>query len=1181
MDTISDITLPRHLDGPSVARAAAALSLHPSNASKLTRLHRIVALGLANSDQKKPPATPTAIRSILRERAIGGPEVAFQDDLYAEPLVHSIAHFGRNYLVSSGLGIDQVNILDSMLAALFADRWLEHDLHDELMQRVQTLLAVSDHVLSRSGLRRNSMPNSTPREAIIFPRSAKMRSLQDAVMLNWSELEEIAPCAGEVLRDLSMAPGELEDPCADDFIDERVLAKPFMRLDHGYLVTAPLDLCLSIRHSLLRSVSNNGLMNEYSRRWREAIFRNILHRLPFNVSHTELEKGQLYDRHIMEVGSEQTVHLILATDAYEDWDQSLWSERDTGPIIDRILSFTDPREKQKLNAARDNVHLVITDSPGRSGFWGIPSAPESDPILYVSSSDLEVILDEEPLGLLGVLLFAQALERRHGQSFSTSMLDDYAVYAENGRSFYLSDNEPASFLMIEPGSGTSLRLSQARNIDRHRAYTPLQPGKPIEFVRMYKSDAPELFSSSGRGLHPVAKIEFENSITYVTIAGHPSSTGGYHPIVNCVAYWIWQCAIILDAQDKLANSTIEIDLGQPDHSESTSEARMDRKQGSAGRADYAIRLPTEMFESLAGRDNRAERALVPIILTTLFGTPEQELEATRDRVAPIGTKKTLVLVDDTLYSQPQAAIDDIPLGSHGQVSAQVLDSLGDWAISKYADKSATASFLNGDRTLVLNAAVGFLFEALNSEVSRLDARQLLPVLLMQSEALLIRLRTSTELLKARLALFGTDSVTVEELSRTRRESIEISRANRFLIEYVAALPPRGDITLSALTYLRMMEIAKEIIARGTASDLLYYGLADFDVSILPSGRIGIGANEPIVSVFGDFIDQASRREILLAAGEVQGTTPSLPELENIAEDSAHAMEAEFGFTLSDFQNFCLSLAEAAGQDGLGCLSLESAVDHVEATTGLDRKVIGAIFECASLKPNSRFMESGPDVFPWRFARNLSFTRRSIIARDGFVYFGKHGVEEMFLFWVSEIVSARLQSRARSAEMREFISSVRSTVNDRFAEDVESRVRRLGFSARLSVKKIGGRRILDDSGNDIGDVDVLGVCMKRKLVIAVEAKDFEVARTPAELSNEVRKIYDGSGRKKGTMELHSRRIEWLKIHLAEILEDFGVSGGVRGWKVEGLVVTSSPLVTPLVRQSEVPVVPLQDLDAYFL
>lgn len=151
------------------------------------------------------------------------------------------------------------------------------------------------------------------------------------------------------------------------------------------------------------------------------------------------------------------------------------------------------------------------------------------------------------------------------------------------------------------------------------------------------------------------------------------------------------------------------------------------------------------------------------------------------------------------------------------------------------------------------------------------------------------------------------------------------------------------------------------------------------------------------------------------------------------------------------------------------------------------------------------------------------------------------------------------------------------MNDNFALSVATRLDRLGFVTQISVKKVGGQRIANSGGEDLGDIDILAVHSKSRSIVAVEAKDFEVARTPAEISNEVEKLFSGNKHKKSTVELHSRRVLWLKQHLETVIASLELVGAASAWRVVGVIVTSDPLITPLVRSSPIAVVPFADLD----
>ena len=160
-------------------------------------------------------------------------------------------------------------------------------------------------------------------------------------------------------------------------------------------------------------------------------------------------------------------------------------------------------------------------------------------------------------------------------------------------------------------------------------------------------------------------------------------------------------------------------------------------------------------------------------------------------------------------------------------------------------------------------------------------------------------------------------------------------------------------------------------------------------------------------------------------------------------------------------------------------------------------------------------------------------------------------------------------------MTGFISQTRRRINDQFAQQVGCELDRLGFTTSLSVKKFGKKRVADPEGNDIGDIDILAFHEASNAIVAVEAKDFEIARTPVEIANEVEKLFNGKNGKRSTVELHSRRIDWLRDNIVIVAAHLGFAASTPV-KLLGAIVTSEPLITPLMTESPFPVIAIDDL-----
>ena len=73
------------------------------------------------------------------------------------------------------------------------------------------------------------------------------------------------------------------------------------------------------------------------------------------------------------------------------------------------------------------------------------------------------------------------------------------------------------------------------------------------------------------------------------------------------------------------------------------------------------------------------------------------------------------------------------------------------------------------------------------------------------------------------------------------------------------------------------------------------------------------------------------------------------------------------------------------------------------------------------------------------------------------------------------------------------------------------------------------------------------------------------------------MFKGKKGKKSTVELHTRRLDWLRENVAEVVRCLGEDPDDGQWHAVGRIVTSDPLVTPLVETSPLPIIPFVDLD----
>jgi len=1100
------------------------------------------------------------------------------EDPYSDVWVHTVTFHGGPFLVSGGSGEHTVADLENFIDAVLRDRWMPDELAHATRRLIRGLLTISDMVLTRAGLTRGTTPGGSPRTPMDVPAAGRLKMLTDATFISNRELDARGDWLRDVVDELALEPGELADPCSEDYADDRLYAKPFMRLAEGYRVVLPLDLAITIRFHLLRLASDAGHLEELGRRWRDAALRRFARRLPSDLDLSQLHEVGALRRYIANIDDRRDLHVIVATDPLDDWHETMWGAYDTRPALNSIFELVSPRRRQEYSSAEELLHVVITDSPGRSAFWGIPNVDGADPMLIARSDDLEVMLHHEPDGILGLLLFAQAIDRRHGESMSTDILDEHSAYMDRDKSFYFSDDSPPTFTSFQSGAGLASRIKFSAETDRHGVVLPVPGGPIVQVQRRYERDAPEIFMTVPGGSYLGSIVELGSQAVFVTVdLGEAGFVGVEPDLLDCVAYWVRECSVLSGA--KMNRDAIELVLTLRDSAAwqrvgdwSMSGPAVIMRPIESG---YTVEFTETFISLLQDAINVAERELVGELLDNIFdvtGDPSAVL----DLVAPAGPKRMInVYAQDRDPDMLAVNLPD-PLTGHGQVSAQLLDQLGEWLGSPTGGGFGVGPLTRPDQVRLLNAAVAYLFERLEAELATFAQRELLEFLIAQNESLVHNARLSASLLKSRLACFGEQSDTVADLVRDRKAFAAAHRANRFLIEYVAAQPPAGARTVTTLDYYRVLSIAREISERATVSDFIHYGLADVEVSILPSGRLGVSREQPVFAAMETYATHAGARSVRVAQRHRANDPSGIDGADFIAR-SEQPMRAEFGFTLAELREVSGGLLDLAAADRVTRMDRSAVIEAIATSRRMTEDTVAAVISAMTLSARSDFLSIGQDAWPWRFNRDMSFIRRPLVLQGAELVFGYRSIYRLGVYWSDILLSGRLQGRAKSAEMQRFISAVRGKINDDFARSVEGRLRDLGMTTRLAVKKIGTNRIVDIDGKDLGDIDVLAAHPETRSIIAVEAKDFEIARTPAEIANELEKLFSGKPNKKSTIELHSRRIEWLREHLAEAIDHMRLDGALASWRVHGVIITSDPLITPLVHSSSIAVVAFEDVD----
>lgn len=442
-------------------------------------------------------------------------------------------------------------------------------------------------------------------------------------------------------------------------------------------------------------------------------------------------------------------------------------------------------------------------------------------------------------------------------------LDEFELYRKNRYSYYLSDERKSNFITILPGHAGLLRQDLRHSRDWHWVRS-FRLGRAVDLTEVTL-----LHSDSGIPIYITKACLFVGTVE-VRVEGlplpiwitnvqfptqaHKELRGIYAQIAEAIGYWFWQFTpSLLPVFDSLPHHAerllIEVALEEPKtwHSMAKDDQQSPgfSLHADANTCGLRIVMGANVSRLLQGPNNAGEREMMRVIVEgccQLLPNDAKHLLSAEsiqqiiDRHAPLGVKKKLLFFESN--SVPEIIRDGLPPYRSLQEADEneLLDELGDHL--RRCEGLTIGPISNDRRTATLQKAVAFFYEELCSLVATLDPNGLLEWLVARDEATIRHSVFHAMTIPTRLACFGSEPEMIKQLDEETPRDNLTAISNRFIIEFVTAQPPRGLRQISLSVYDRLQALASRIIEYGSESDLIHFGLADYTLEILPSGRLG-------------------------------------------------------------------------------------------------------------------------------------------------------------------------------------------------------------------------------------------------------------------------------------------------------------------------------------------------------
>ncbi|MFZ0596283.1 MAG: hypothetical protein WAM46_04810, partial [Flavobacterium sp.] len=511
----------------------------------------------------------------------------------------------------------------------------------------------------------------------------------------------------------------------------------------------------------------------------------------------------------------------------------------------------------------------------------------------------------------------------------------------------------------------------------------------------------------------------------------------------------------------------------------------------------------------------------------------------------------------------------------------LMDELPKWISERMEIPEQISS--QEDKRMLFNMGTTVLIEKLLLEVARFDNEQLLKLLLNLHESIVRKREFEKTIIPAQLICFGNINTKIDEIMENERMQVRTSVALRNLIEFVSAQPSQGKQPVSLDDVDRLLALMHEIASFGMMSDAIFFNMDDPLVGILPSGRIGFTSD-----LFSDKIEPFSTARIKADIdGKLEGFEgrfdvyqPSNDEeatnkLDELIGQHDMAFLNDWGITWSHLNAISYHAADFCIQSEASVITMSESdlIDRLVNVVKIPADQVRAGIEKFTLSPRSSYLKapegySNNEVFPWKYNREFSLTRRFFVrtisaSGDIMMSWGfrsataaRHQMDHL-------LTGGRLTNGG--IEIKKLIGSY----TDKRGTDFRNAVRdwialQEGFEVvDYEVPITPGGPLNADK--NYGDVDVLALHRPSGTVLSMECKNTTQAKNIHEMKTEMDR-YLGRDGKKGMIDKHLKRHEWLCNNLSQLNNLLKVDVALT---VQSVMISSQVIPTPYIRKEELP------------
>jgi hypothetical protein len=1163
------------------------IQLLPSNHGKNVQFEEMARLALL-AERKKRGNRDNAYWEELKTAIEGYNDRIWLQDEPTNLFSENIVFAEGNYIVYPGIYVSGSRILNELLESIFlvrnelpaeftkkiseasglmldlsnsAAKYLQHTRHLYVQQTVPSI-ELPDFDAAQSYL-----------AAITFP---------EKYISSFCERRNFDPA---IINEFVI---DINDPLLDnnDPSENRTLRKPIVRVDSDFILYMPTCVVPALIDFIYEKAHEHNCLIELKELFQDRQFNKafiaikkmgwvrVEPELPENKSHLPIKEAVFrFDNdklgYLCFIGKDYTgsENNRLTTDKYDQRNRE---------VIDYLVNTFTGQIGKVLSV------FTLTES-GDEFFFMWTTNPDPHQSIALSISELETIAYDEKANFLTLWKFAKTF-RETNKIFRIEShggtLDAFFSYEQGQGSFYNphKKNPIGGSLYIPVGVSNPYRM--ASQVERDEHAVPIFYKKQLAYNKVvrYKKYAPiykekePIEADAGR----VFRLVIESYKMPIWVINRYSAESGSSDFAKSIsegiAFWLHKMREdIKPVLDSLNFIQFEIEAVVDERLQRKVEFKEEELNSIEANLGFEIQPPTIQiyipygFLVLVRRaDNYADKLLMLTVIEGLVAyvkeakdriliTKQGIQEMVEKHLQPDNAK--MFLFSDTFW---KPKLDNRNLLPSFYISNTDISFILDHLVSFLPkDYVITTVIEEPEKKLDLcKKVVAALVGRIQTKLEGYEGPTLLAWLIRMNERVINTREFDQLLVPARIACFSSVERETKELHENDQRRIETGQALRTMIEFAAAVSPTGSKVPNFDDIGEMLALADQLITWGSISDSIWKKLDDPKMGLLPSGRIGIGEHiqNTVLQPFSlsrvsiDIYNYIKNWQTNFENQSPEGK-PNTHVL--FSEKFDFAYQKEYGIKLSRLNIFLQLLVNYGISKGLSCTVIEQSKLRELIGENIEKvqtKEIDSFLELLTLKKRKNIGARQPDfpleeIYPWRHKRKLSYLNRPLasinIDNQIFYYYGFRHLLDYRENLYYQLEKGRVTVNTK--ELKSLMGQISNGKGNPFRQ-----VAMEWFQANSDFAVIPYEVDIKPKGpliapKHLGDIDLLVVDHKQKLIYPIECKNISSAKTMYEMWSEiVAYLGDDKNDEDAKIIKHLNRHNWLQENKATLNKFLGIS-----------------------------------------